>query len=318
MTSSGSPITQVAEYSLCQDFAQDDHLHEKNLLSKQVRLRLRDERIDIDLETLILLPDSITLGMFPDGLGLEHFINGSAVLFDETHTIDFDPVCFNYMKSFFEETRQISLKHHTLTANIPLGLDTSSNNTDSVVTSILTGNKQLVIVLREELDYFILPRSTNPSSNTSTTDNNSSSGTKTDTTTTTTTSRNRQQLKTRAGTYLVQENKIFDALVKNIEKENNTAEQHLISMLCEAGFDYDDQWAYRALDPKRTCVASVSLCRLGVATGSTHRLDIIQRFMLFWKKPARKCWWDAEELDIDNTTIRLWKRRTFWLELATA
>ncbi|CAO3595685.1 unnamed protein product [Absidia cylindrospora] len=250
--------------------------------------------------------------MFPDGLGLEHFINGLTALFDEIHTIDFDPVCFNYMKSFFEETRQISLKHHTLSANIPLGLDTS-NNTDSVVTSILTGNKQLVIVLREELDYFILPQPTNPNSS-STTDNNSSS-TKTDTTTVT---RNRQQLKSRAGSYLVQENKIFDALVKNIEKENNTAEQHLISMLCEAGFDYDDQWAYRALDPKRTCVASVSLCRLGVATGSSHRLDIIQRFMLFWKKPARKCWWDAEELDLDNTMIRLWKRRTFWLELATA
>lgn len=53
MTSSGSPITQVAEYSLYQDFVQDTHLGEKHLLSKQVRLRLRDERIDIDLETLV-------------------------------------------------------------------------------------------------------------------------------------------------------------------------------------------------------------------------------------------------------------------------
>jgi hypothetical protein len=40
---------------LYQDFGQDGHgfLGKKNLLSKQVRLRLRDERIDIDLETLV-------------------------------------------------------------------------------------------------------------------------------------------------------------------------------------------------------------------------------------------------------------------------
>jgi hypothetical protein len=194
--------------------------------------------------------------MFPDGLGLHPFGGAANTLFEKIHPIDLDPACFHYLHTFFEQTRQETLDTHHLSQ--------VSMETDPLVASLLTGSKQLVIVLREELDYFILPNSSTSSQHTST----------------------RHQLKTQAGHHLVRENKVFDALIRNIEKEHNQAEHHLVAMLCEAGFSTDDPWAYRALDPKRTCINSLSLCRLSHTLDPADRMDIIQRFMLFWKKPA--------------------------------
>ena len=39
-------------------------------------------------------------------------------------------------------------------------------------------------------------------------------------------------LKRKCGTYLLQKRNIFTALQRNVNKENNIAEQHLIDMLC--------------------------------------------------------------------------------------
>lgn len=48
-----------------------------------------------------------------------------------------------------------------------------------------------------------------------------------------------------------------------------------------------------------------------------------QKLLLFWRKPARKCWWDGfdVELPADNEndekrTIKLWARRVWTLELS--
>ena len=39
-------------------------------------------------------------------------------------------------------------------------------------------------------------------------------------------------LKRRSGAYLLEKRNIFTALQRNVNKENNVAEQHLIDMLC--------------------------------------------------------------------------------------
>jgi hypothetical protein len=39
-------------------------------------------------------------------------------------------------------------------------------------------------------------------------------------------------LKRRSGDYLIEKRNIFTALQRNVNKENNVAEQHLIDMLC--------------------------------------------------------------------------------------
>lgn len=76
--------------------------------------------------------------------------------------------------------------------------------------------KQAIIVLREELEYFSIP----PKDTGAATDANGIA--------------NNEMLdvKKRSGEYLMEKKNIFTALQRNVNKENNVAEQHLIDMLC--------------------------------------------------------------------------------------
>ncbi|KAF9578267.1 hypothetical protein BGW38_006026, partial [Lunasporangiospora selenospora] len=76
-------------------------------------------------------------------------------------------------------------------------------------------------------------------------------------------------IKTECGHYLLEDRKIFTALQRNIDKEQNMAEQHLMDMLCVSGFKYDGDWGYRRLEPKRTTVVSVAMVMLKTSASST-------------------------------------------------
>jgi hypothetical protein len=144
-------------------------------------------------------------------------------------------------------------------------------------------------------------------------------------------------LKRACGQNLLEKRTIFTALQRNVNKENNVAEQHLIDMLCQrcvffssciqivpyfkhcwvctalmldydcswlailfSGFDRDDVWGYRALEPSRCCISSIALVLL--KTGITHnptaanrddrvavdyaQMSTAQKLLLFWRKPA--------------------------------
>ncbi|CAO3574533.1 unnamed protein product [Mortierella alpina] len=241
-------------------------------------------------------------------------------------------------------------------------------------------------------------------------------------------------IKTQCGRILLEDRKIFAALQRNISKEKNQAEQHLMDMLCVSGFQKDGEWGYRKLESKRTTVVSVAMVMLrttataatatattpsstvpssnndpqqhgasstepaavvdgslqgaptaATATGSDEKdsnnaqgdpkpatteqsqgqessssasqrtldlnqnqMAIAQKLLLFWRKPARKCWWDGIQVEIESTgttatsassspttdtssvnennshsssstgakvPVRLWARRTWTLEL---
>jgi hypothetical protein len=77
-------------------------------------------------------------------------------------------------------------------------------------------SKQAIIVLREELEYFSIP----PKEAHAATDQN---GIANDI---------MLDIKRRSGDYLMDKRSIFTALQRNVNKENNVAEQHLIDMLC--------------------------------------------------------------------------------------
>lgn len=77
-------------------------------------------------------------------------------------------------------------------------------------------SKQAIIVLREELEYFAIP----PKGSTAGTDKD---GTPND---------ELNDLKRECGQRLLEKRNIFTALQRNVNKENNMAEQHLIDMLC--------------------------------------------------------------------------------------
>lgn len=67
-----------------------------------------------------------------------------------------------------------------------------------------------------------------------------------------------------------------------------------------SGFDRDDEWGFRALEPSRCCISSIALVLL--KTGIVHhtggdksvevdgaQMSTAQKLLLFWRKPAVRC-----------------------------
>jgi len=77
--------------------------------------------------------------------------------------------------------------------------------------------KQAIIVLREELEYFAIP----PRGGSEQTDAQGNAN------------EAMLELKRLCGQNLLEKKTIFTALQRNVNKENNVAEQHLIDMLCQ-------------------------------------------------------------------------------------
>jgi len=173
--------------------------------------------------------------------------------------------------------------------------------------------------LREELDYFTIPPKPNKKDILANTSSSPVGNTSEALEMTEVESAiNIHELKTECGTILLDQKKIFTALQRNVNKENNVAEQHLIDMLCVSGFSRDDEWGYRNIEPHKTSIVSIALVMLKT-TGQSNQMATAQKLLLFWRKPARKCWWDGLEVSVGGDKVipvRLWCRRTWTLELA--
>lgn len=121
-------------------------------------------------------------------------------------------------------------------------------------------------------------------------------------------------------------------------------------LIVHSGFDREDEWGFRALEPSRCCISSIALVLL--KTGIIHhpngekpveidysQMATAQKLLLFWRKPAvcssalfhlkvmlillqRKCWWDGIDVELPATgdepakTVKLWARRVWTLELS--
>jgi len=220
--------------------------------------------------------------------------------------------------------------------------------------------KRAYIVLREELDYYVLPpqelhelyvkslQRTSPQVadrlRVAATPRSRASRTASAVT----------ELKKTCGEYLLRRNRVFDALRRGVNEEGRSAdvripeggeqsesgeaeevpivvrktpengapsaEQQLIEMLCLAGFDLNATWGYRSREPGRCGLTSTSLVRLVHGDGTNlAQSNAAQKLMLFWRKPARKCWWDGVVVRLrlfeEEMRVRLWSRRTWTLEL---
>jgi len=272
------------------------------------------------------LPESVLLCLFPNGLVLSRQ-NGvpdeeGNVDEEDIYSVDFDPDCFQFVLTFFRNASDafygtsttpglFSAQQHLLEVS-PTEFQM---NPASVQNPLLT--KQAIIVLREELEYFSIPPKNSPAG----TDKNGIAN------------EVLVQTKRQSGDHLMEKRNIFTALQRNVNKENNMAEQHLIDMLCMSGFNRDDEWGFRALEPSRCCISSIALVLL--KTGIIHhpnnekpvevdyaQMATAQKLLLFWRKPARKCWWDGSDVELPATngqpptTLKLWARRVWTLELS--
>ncbi|KAG1467170.1 hypothetical protein G6F56_004562 [Rhizopus delemar] len=226
--------------------------HASDSIPQTLYLNLRGNYMELEKETLISLPESLLIAMFPNGLILgkqyvsEEEENGQDII---TH-VDFDPRCLDYVLYFYKTT----LKERKIDPEESLFALTQAAQ---YYPSIL--DKTPIIVLREELEYYCIGED-----------------------------KRSDPIKTKlaAGEYLKTENQVFAALQKNVGKAHNVAEQHLVDMLCQAGFSREDCWGHREVEPNRTCINSMSLVALK-SSGHTHRTDnTAQKLLLFWRKPA--------------------------------
>ncbi|KAI0065138.1 hypothetical protein BV25DRAFT_1822257 [Artomyces pyxidatus] len=280
---SSSPITQVSQTPVQANI--------QTPLLTRLSLDLRGKRFSVDRETIMNLPESVLLCLFPNGLVLSR---QSATLSDggaenseeeELYGVDFDPDCFSYVLQFFRQASDTFYGTDTTQGlfSAQQHLVDSSPSSDFAPNQNPLLSKQAIIVLREELEYFSIP----PKNGAASTDANGNAN------------EGLLDLKRSCGKYLLEKKSIFTALQRNVNKENNIAEQHLIDMLCMSGFDREDEWGFRALEPSRCCISSIALVLL--KTGIMHQagasgdkqvtvdynqMATAQKLLLFWRKPA--------------------------------
>ncbi|KAI0120872.1 stress response protein Whi2 [Hypoxylon sp. NC0597] len=128
-------------------------------------------------------------------------------------------------------------------------------------------------------------------------------------------------IKRAAARALLKQDGIFSGLKRS--DEPGTTEAHLIEMLTAGGFNHDDRWGHRAGEPNKAVVCSLALARLrsdirGNEMGS-NAVGMAQKLLLFWRKPARRCWWEGVDLkDVEGVDgpLKVWIRRVWTLEMS--
>lgn len=181
-----------------------------------------------------------------------------------------------------------------------------------------------IIVLREDLDFYVIP----PRAEIEQTE--------------------MIEVKRAAGRALLKQDGIFSGLRRS--EESGTTEQHLIEMLtagyvveaimagmpsptCQytdcsfsRGFNNDDRWGHRGGEPNKAVICSLALARLrtdikGSETlAKNNAVGMAQKLLLFWRKPARRCWWEGIELEnVEGMQgkLKVWIRRVWTLEMVS-
>ena len=93
------------------------------------------------------------------------------------------------------------------------------------------------------------------------------------------------------------------------------------------GFNNDDRWGHRAGEPNKAVICSLALARLRTDVkgseplASSNAVGMAQKLLLFWRKPARRCWWEGIELEnVDGIEgkLKVWIRRVWTLEMVSS
>ncbi|KAM0201165.1 hypothetical protein ACHAPI_002037 [Fusarium lateritium] len=253
-----------------------------------IAMDLRGTRFYLSRDELLTLPEFVLLSLFPNGLFPEGqmggFSDGDAV------QVDYDPASLQYMLDFFRDVAQ----------SIPTDGSPSASqdeDTPSLGASRDDSKRAGIIVLREDLDFYAIP----PRADIGQLD--------------------MIAVKRAAAEALQQQNGIFSGLKRS--DEPGTTEAHLIEMLTAGGFNHDDRWGHRAGEPNKAVICSLALARLrsdirGNEMG-TNAVGMAQKLLLFWRKPARRCWWEGVELEnvagVEGK-LKVWIRRVWTLEMS--
>ena len=149
-------------------------------------------------------------------------MHSSSLVKHNTPTViikQFDPKCFSYVLTFFRNAADTFYGTATTPGLFAAQQQLSESQVPDAFGQISQNpllTKQAIIVLREELEYFSIP----PRDSKASTDEAGIAN------------EDLLEIKRQCGQVLLDKRNIFTALQRNVNKENNLAEQHLIDMLC--------------------------------------------------------------------------------------
>ncbi|KAK0628843.1 stress response protein Whi2 [Bombardia bombarda] len=262
---------------------------------------LRGTRFTLSRDELLTLPEFVLLSLFPNGLFPEGH-NGGGFADGDAVQVDYDPASLQYMLDFFRTVAQTIPTDGSSVAS-------ASQDGDSGVVPLDPGGgvggarddtskRAGIIVLREDLDFYTIPHKQDIGR------------------------AEMLDVKRAAARALLKQDGIFSGLKRS--DEPGTTEAHLIEMLTAGGFNHDDRWGHRAGEPNKAVICSLALARLrsdirGSEMGS-NAVGMAQKLLLFWRKPARRCWWEGVELDnvdgVEGKKLKVWIRRVWTLEMS--
>lgn len=342
-------ITQVSEDTYVDLPATYDESNSDIDYNSKIHLNIRGAEFTITRDELMSLPESILLCLFPNGVFLDaHGQIITNLTEDDKVYVNFDPSCFEYIINTFNEAQR-DLNDFAPTS--PQGSTYSRQQQES--SANILQNKPSIIVLREDLDYYVIPPVAGL------------------------TEEQIRHLKIEAGSELLKSNLVFSGLGFNpnlppsVHQNLGPAEQHLFDMLCTSGFEHLELWGNRSMEPSKCVILSLLLVRLtteapsppdspslnpvtsNASTNSRSRsrfatlansasraasrsLSRVKKapdsnqtkLLLFWRKPARKCWWSSEKVELNveiknlyegqeqPITVKVHTRRVWTLELS--
>ncbi|KAL8666575.1 MAG: hypothetical protein Q9202_001373 [Teloschistes flavicans] len=246
---------------------------------ENINLDLRGTRFTLSREELLTLPEFVLLSLFPNGLLPDGHMNSFHE--GDTYPVDYDPTSLQYMLDFFRTVAQ------TIPSSSPSPVADAPSTEANIPGSArdMLQDRAGIIVLREDLDFYAIPPKAEIDQS------------------------EMIEVKRAAGRALLKQDGIFSGLRKS--EEQGTTEQHLIEMLTAGGFSNDDRWGHRASEPNKAVICSLALARLrtdikGNDLANSNAVGMAQKLLLFWRKPARRCWWEGVELyDVDGVEGKL-------------
>ncbi|OBT80081.1 hypothetical protein VF21_01136 [Pseudogymnoascus sp. 05NY08] len=260
---------------------------------ENITMDLRGTRFTLSRDELLTLPEFVLLSLFPNGLLPDGHVN--AYQEGDAFQVDYDPASLQYMLEFFRNVAQTI-------PDAPSALDSDSHESSNLDNPAGSARDMLrdragIIVLREDLDFYAIPPRADIEQS------------------------EMMEVKRAAGKALLGQDGIFSGLRRS--EETGTTEQHLIEMLTAGGFNHTDGWGHRAGEPNKAVICSLALARLrtdvrsGAESGAA--VGMAQKLLLFWRKPARRCWWEGVELEnVEGVEgkLKVWIRRVWTLEMS--
>ena len=338
-------VTQDGNGGMFMPAGGDEYSDDYNI---EIKMNMRGHMFTITRDDLMALPESILLCLFPNGIfiGMDGQVINNLTE-DDIVYVNFPPECFQYICNIFDK----AVKDLHLINELEYHNGGGVNNTNFDINDPnILNDRPSIIVLREDLDYYVIPPIAKMNVE------------------------QMRHLKLIIGEKLLEFNKIFQGLGYVSGKQLKPAEQHLMDMLCSSGFQNDEIWGHRSLEPGKTVIFSLSLARLNnnhhsnnqnhnsnsninsptdspnlkpvtsstslveergrhkekdskekekrksrlstlaqsisragskVRSGSSKPNNNNTKLLLFWRKPARKCWWSNTTVEVDISELGL-------------